>query len=100
MCRHLLVELIAEHDRVLELPGERKRVADTLIPELRFSEEVEPGPLNHPSLSIQSIRAEEDRGSEDALEGGNQAAIPCRRCAGRKWRASRRRFRTAPPATC
>jgi hypothetical protein len=40
-----------------------------------LARQVEAGALHHLCLTVERVRSKEDRGSEDPLESGNQAAV-------------------------
>lgn len=50
-------------------------ISISAVPDLRFAEETKAGALDDFGFTAEGIKAKEDGGSEDALEGGNQPAI-------------------------
>jgi hypothetical protein len=74
--RHdLAVELVTQHNHILELIGNRILVRISAIPDLGLAEEAEPRPLNHLGRSPEGVGAEEDGGPEDPLECCHQSPV-------------------------
>jgi hypothetical protein len=69
------VEVIAENDRVLELVGQYTLVRIAVLPDARFSQEVESRPLHHLGCPFHSIGTEEDRRAKDTLKSLYQPAV-------------------------
>ena len=68
-------ELLAEHDLVLQLAGQRvlRRMAG--IPNPSFTHEIEAGAVNHCSLFTLRVGTEEDRRTEDSLKRAHEPPI-------------------------
>jgi hypothetical protein len=75
MRRDFPIELVAQNNHVLKLIREGILVRLTAVPDLRLSEEAEPGASNYFCVPAESVRSEEDGCPEDALESGNQSSI-------------------------
>ena len=77
MIHDLLVELIAQYNRVLTISRQAFLARITAVPDASLGHEVEPSAVKHRRLCTLCFGAEEDRGSKDPLEGGDKAAILC-----------------------
>ena len=73
--QNLTSELVAQDDQVLAVPRQKLLLGVPGIPNPGFGHEVEPGAVDHRSTFALRVGAEEDRRSEDPLEGSDQAAI-------------------------
>src|SRR5579884_595117 len=74
--RHdLSVELVAEHNHILELVGNWILLRIAAVPDLRFAEETESRPLDHLGCTSERVGSEKDCCSEDSLESGDQSPV-------------------------
>ena len=71
----LAVELITENDLVLEVLANGDGFDITRVPELGLPQEVEPPFADDPRRRTFFVRAEEDRGAENALESRDQPSV-------------------------
>lgn len=71
-----LVELVTEHDDVLELRGQCSLIRMLpAVPNLRFPHEIEPATLDHRRSTGECVRPEEDCRAEDSLEGSDEPTV-------------------------
>ena len=76
MIGDLPIELVAEHNDVFELGRQRSLIRRfPAVPDLGFTHEVEPAPLDHCGLSAKAVRAKEDGRPEDALKRTDQPTV-------------------------
>ena len=75
MAGDLPIELFAQNDHVLAITRQECLFQISRIPDPRLRHEVETGAMNHGGAVPLSVRSEEDRGAEDALERSNQSPV-------------------------
>jgi len=75
MAGDLPMEFLAEDDHVLAIAGQQSLLQISRIPNPCLRHEVEAGAMNHGGTGPLSVRSEEDRGTEDALERSDQSPI-------------------------
>lgn len=75
MSDNLLIELIAQHNRIFEVLRQAALMWIAVIPHLRLTHEVEAPALNHSTCSGQSVCAEEDCRTKYPLESRYEPAV-------------------------
>jgi hypothetical protein len=77
MAHDLVKEFVAENDFVLKSARKGRLICIARVPDPCLAHEVEPSPMyNCGALSLH-VGAEEDRCTENALEGGYQPSVLC-----------------------
>jgi hypothetical protein len=68
-------KVITQYDNVLKVAGDSPLLRTSAVPDLRFADEMEPGPLNHPGSAVETIGAEKDGCSKDTFERFHESSI-------------------------
>jgi hypothetical protein len=75
MFGYLAVEVLGQYNDVLELRRQHALFRQSRIPDLGFAHKVKTRTMHQFRRSRETVRAEVDRRSEDALEGSDQSSV-------------------------
>src|SRR4051812_8960879 len=77
MRRDLVVELVTEHNDVLEFLRKHRLIWLAVVPDLRLAKEVEPRSLHYLGGGTGLVGSEKDRGPKDPFKCSDQPPVLC-----------------------